>query len=91
MANTKTENTALSRREQGVLLASIVIMVGTIPFTYVFFLLPLLALPVALLAGLVVAGIIRNPIAVRVIEFLSILGALIAIWLMIILLNYLSK
>lgn len=82
------QNRTLSNNEKGVLIVSIIIMVGTLPLTYVFFLIPLLGLPIAVLAGLVLAGFIKNAIAVRVVQVLAVLGATLSIWLMAVLLNW---
>ena len=84
----RVEKKILSRRERSALIASIVIMVGTLPLTYIFFLLPLLGLPIALLDGLVLAGIIRNKVVIRAAQILSALGVLLTIWVVIILLSY---
>lgn len=80
--------TTLTGREKGLLVTLTVIMVGTLPITYIMFLLPLLYLPVAALAILVVAGKIRNTIAVRAIQTVTILAGLSALWLTSILLNW---
>ena len=80
---TKAKNTkyAASSRERGLLVVSAVIMIGTIPFTYVFFLLPLLNLTITLLAVLVATRVIHNKVAVKVIEVLAVLGTLSALWI----------
>lgn len=83
------KKSTLSNKDRTILIISSVIMVGTIPFTYVFFFLPLLALPIVLLAILVLIGVIRNSMAIRVVEVLSVFGAISALWLVGVLLNYL--
>lgn len=91
MARAKTLEYLASNRERGLLALAAIIMTGTMPFTYVFFLIPLLNLPIALLALLVSTKVIRNKIAVRVIEVLAVLGTLFAIWLAAVLQNYLES
>lgn len=81
----------LSGREKAVLIISSLIMVGTIPLTYIFFLLPLLNLPIVALAVLVLTGVIRNRVAVRIIQFLTVIGAVLACWPTMILLDWMSK
>jgi hypothetical protein len=64
-------------------------MIGTLPFTYIFFLLPLLSLPLVLLATLTLIGVIKNPTAIKIIQVLAVVGALLALWLVGILIRYL--
>lgn len=91
VTNPETKKFVLSSRERGILIALIIIMVGTIPFNWIFFLLPLLALPIALLAALVITGVIKSPIAVRTIQVLSVIGASFNLWIAGFLLNYTSS
>lgn len=91
MTKKTDKNPTISSRERGILIVLTILMVVPIPFTYVFFLLPLLNLPVALFAILVVRDVIKNPLAVRVIQFLSILGALSSMFIGAALLNYLAS
>lgn len=91
MTRAKVSEYIASNRERGLLALAAIIMTGTMPFTYVFFLIPLLNLPIALLALLVSTKVIRNKIAVRIIEGLAVLGTLFAIWLTAVLQNYLAS
>lgn len=88
MTNTKTQAYVPSRRERGLLAIAAMIMMGAMPFTYIFFFLPLLTLPTAILAVLVATGVIRNLIAVRIIQVLAVLGLLFNLWIFGILYNY---
>ena len=83
-----TTQTTLTNREKGLLITFTVIMVGTLPITYIMFLLPLLYLPVVALAILVIVGKIRNAIAVRAIQTVTILAGLSALWLASVLFNW---
>lgn len=65
-----------------------VIMVATMPFTYIFFFLPLLTLPIVTLAVLVAVGVIRNLVAVRIIEVLTVMGLLFDLWIFGVLYKY---
>lgn len=91
MIKAKSLDYTASNGERGLLAVSAAIMIGTIPFTYVFFLLPLLNLPIALFAILVTTKVIHNRIAVRVVEVLAVLGTLFAIWVTAVLQNYLGS
>jgi hypothetical protein len=83
-----TTQTTLTLREKSLLIVFTVIMIGTLPITYIMFLLPLLYLPVAALAILVIVGKIRNTIAVRTIQTVTILAGLSALWLASVLFNW---
>lgn len=88
MTNQEAKKITLSNNEKGLLIASAVIMTSTIPITYVFFLIPLLNLPIVLLVVLVLVRVIPNPVAIRVVQLLAISGSAVAVWLTIILLNW---
>jgi hypothetical protein len=91
MIKQKNKQISLSGREKAVLIIASIIIVSTLPLTYIFFLLPLLNLPIAILAILVLLGVIKNHIAVRIIQVLAIIGAIVASWLTIVLLDWQSQ
>lgn len=88
MTNEKNQKYTPTHRERGLLTISAVIMVSTMPFTYIFFYLPLLTLPIVILAIFVGIGVIRNLVAVRIIEVLTVLGLLFNLWIFGVLYNY---